>query len=86
QLGRALELGGQRTSEEWNGEAERLGVLRQELNGLVEALHQRHANGLTVYDAIGTCIPHAGREASPMYWPDAQAHDEKDLERLREAA
>ncbi|CAB3626284.1 DUF3320 domain-containing protein [Achromobacter dolens] len=86
QLGRALELGGQRTSEEWNREAERLGVLRQELNGLVEALHQRHANGLTVYDAIGTCIQHAGREASPMYWPDAQAHDEKDLERLREAA
>lgn len=86
QLGRALELGGQRTSDEWNREAERLAVLRQELNGLVEALHQRHGNGLTVYDAIGTCIQHAGEEPSPLSWPDAQAHGENDLAQLREAA
>ncbi|MGE4404026.1 DUF3320 domain-containing protein [Pseudomonas sp.] len=86
QLGQALELGSQRTSEQWNREAERLGVLRQALNGLVQALHQRHPNGLTVYDAIGTSIRHAGQEASPMFWPDAQSHDEKDLARLREAA
>lgn len=86
QLGRALELGAQRTSDEWNREAERLAVLRQELNGLVEALHQRHANGLTVYDAIGTCIQHTGEEPSPLYWPDAQAHGEDELAQLREAA
>ena len=86
QLGKALELGSQRTSEEWNREAERLGVLRQELNGLVEALHQRHDNGLTVYDAIGTSIQHAGQEPSPMFWPDAQAHGEKELAQLRETA
>ena len=84
QLGKALELGSQRTSEEWNREAERLGVLRQELNGLVEALHQRHDNGLTVYDAIGTSIQHAGQAPSPMFWPDAQAHGEKELAQLRE--
>jgi len=86
QLGKALELGSQRTSEEWSREAERLGVLRQELNGLVEALHQRHDNGLTVYDAIGTSIQHAGQEPSPMFWPDAQAHGEKELAQLRETA
>ena len=86
QLGRALELGGQRTSDEWNREAERLAALRQELNGLVEALHQRHGNGLTVYDAIGTCIQHAGEEPSPLFWPDAQAHGEDELAQLREAA
>lgn len=86
QLGKALELGSQRTGEEWSREAERLGVLRQELNGLVEALHQRHDNGLTVYDAIGTSIQHAGQEPSPMFWPDAQAHGEKELAQLRETA
>ncbi|MCH1997764.1 DUF4011 domain-containing protein, partial [Achromobacter xylosoxidans] len=86
QLGRALELGGQRNSDEWNREAERLAALRQELNGLVQALHQRHGNGLTVYDAIGTCIQHAGEEPSPLSWPDAQAHGEDELAQLREAA
>lgn len=86
QLGRALELGGQRSSDEWNREAERLAALRQELNGLVQALHQRHGNGLTVYDAIGTCIQHSGEEPSPLSWPDAQAHGEDELAQLREAA
>jgi len=86
QLGKALELGGQRTSEDWQREAERLAVLRQDLNGLVDALHFLHPNGLTVYDAIGTSIQHAGQEPSPMYWPDAQAHGYDDLAQLREAA
>lgn len=86
QLGKALDHGGQRGSDDWAREAERLGALRQELNGLVDALHAEHPNGLTVFDAIGTCIQHAGREPSPMSWPDTQAHGRKELSQLRETA
>lgn len=86
QLGRALDLSGQRTSDDWAREAERLSVLRQDLNGLVDALHHEHANGLTVYDAIGTCIQNAGKDPSRMAWADAAAHQRKDLAQLRETA
>ncbi|QVQ24415.1 DUF3320 domain-containing protein [Achromobacter deleyi] len=86
QLGKALDHSGQRTSDDWAREAERLAVLRQELNGLVDALHHEYPNGLTVYDAIGTCIENAGKEPSPMSWPDAAAHERKEFARLREAA
>ena len=40
QLGKALAITGERTASDWAREAERLGHLRQELNGLVDALHK----------------------------------------------
>lgn len=84
QLGKSLEAGGQRTAEDWAREAERLAQLRQELNGLVDALHRQHACGLTVFEAMGTCIEHAGQTPSPMPWADPLAHSRDDLDRLRE--
>ncbi|MBZ0123326.1 MAG: DUF4011 domain-containing protein, partial [Roseovarius sp.] len=84
QLGKSLEMGGQRTAEDWVREAERLAQLRQELNGLVDALHRQHANGLTAFEAIGTCIEHDGEEPSPMPWTDPLAHCRDDLDKLRE--
>lgn len=86
QLGKALELGGRRTAEDWAREAERLATLRQELNGLVDSLHRVHLNGLTIFDAIGTCIQHSGREPAPMPWSDASTHGREELDRLRETA
>ncbi|WP_186251772.1 DUF3320 domain-containing protein [Burkholderia gladioli] len=84
QLGSALDFQGQRTTEEWNREAQRLGQLRSDLNTLVEALHHPHRNGLTAHEAIGTCIQHSGEEASVLPWTDASIHDPEDLEQLRE--
>jgi very-short-patch-repair endonuclease len=86
QLGKALDFNGQRTNSDWNREAERLGELREDLNGLVDALHHVHPNGLTVYQAIGTCIEHSGWDAAPMPWSDPLTHDFDALERLRETA
>lgn len=86
QLGQALEFGGQRTADEWTREAERLASLRQELNALVASLHQEHPAGLTVYDAIGSCIENGGREPSPMPWPDALTHTREQLDKLRETS
>lgn len=86
QLGKALDITGQRTASDWAREAERLGQLRQELNSLVESLHKSHPSGLTVYEAIGTCIEHTGEEPSAMPWTDALAHSEEQLDKLRETA
>ena len=87
-LGATLDIAAQKPSEEWQREADRLGALRQSLNGLVDALHRVYPNGLTVFDAIGTCIAAQGRDdaapASPMPWPDAQVHDREALNALRE--
>lgn len=84
QLGAALTAPGHRSSEEWNLDAERLARLRQELNGYVQALHKRHANGLTPFDAIGLCIANAGAEPSAMPWAQADSHNAGELQTLRE--
>lgn len=85
QLGRALDVGGQKTATEWTREAERLGALRQDLNLLVASLHREYGSGLTVFNAIGTCIQHTGELPSEMPWSDASTHDQNSLDALREA-
>jgi len=86
QLGTSLDIGGQRTADDWGREAERLAQLRQELNGLVDALHREYPNGLTVFEATGTCIGHIGAPAAVMPWTDALTHSREDLDKLRETA
>ena len=86
QLGQALEAVGERTESDWSREAERLGQLRQELNGLVGALHLEYPNGLTPFGAIGTCIIGAAEKPSQMPWPDAMTHDREQLDELRETS
>jgi very-short-patch-repair endonuclease len=86
QLGSSLGISGQRTADDWGREAERLALLRQELNGLVDALHREYPNGLTVFEATGTCISHIGAPVATMPWTDALTHYREDLDRLRETA
>lgn len=86
QLGSALDMAGQRTADDWSREAERLAQLRQDLNGLVDALHQSYPNGLTVFDAVGTCLGNAGKEPSAMPWADAMTHKRSELDKLRESS
>lgn len=86
QLGKALDVSGTKTASEWEREAERLTVLRMELNGLVDALHREHPNGLDVFSAIGTCIANTGTPPSAMTWSDPNTHSHADLEKLRETS
>ena len=86
QLGQALDITGERTAGDWAREADRLGQLRQDLNGLVDALHRLYPNGLTTFSAIGTCIQSSGKEASTMPWADAFAHSREQLDGLRETS
>jgi hypothetical protein len=86
QLGKALDITAERTASDWAREAERLGQLRQDLNGLVDALHKAYPNGLTAFSAIGTCIQFSGKTPSTMSWPDAFTHSEEQLDGLRETS
>lgn len=86
QLGTALEAATSRTVKEWDMEAERLGALRQELNGVATALHRIYPNDLTVFEAIGTCIKYGSKRPASMGWADANAHTRPALEGLRETA
>ncbi|MBB3220134.1 DUF3320 domain-containing protein [Pseudoduganella umbonata] len=86
QLGIALDAAGTRGVREWELEATRLATLRAELNGLAVALHRLHPNDLTVFDAIGTCIAHAGERPAPFAWPDPDAHTRTELEAWRETS
>lgn len=84
QLGQSLDFKGAKTSSEWEREAERLAVLRQELNGIVQALHREHRNGLTVYQATGTAIQYGRWKPASMPWINVETHDCQDLDALRE--
>lgn len=86
QLGKALDIAPERTASDWAREAERLGQLRQDLNGLVVALHKAYPNGLTVFSAISTCIQFSGKVPSTMPWADAFTHSESELDGLRETS
>jgi very-short-patch-repair endonuclease len=86
QLGKALDITAERTASDWAREAEQLGQLRQELNGLVNALHRSYLNGLTAFSAVGTCIQFSGKEPSPMPWADALTHSREQLDELRETS
>nr|WP_145545248.1 DUF3320 domain-containing protein [Variovorax boronicumulans] len=86
QLGKALEVGGAKTENEWSREAERLASLRRELNGVVDSLHREHPNGLSAYEAIGTCLERHGQPCSDMPWTDPNTHGHDELDRLRELA
>jgi very-short-patch-repair endonuclease len=83
QLGTALEAAGTRTVRDWELEAERLWALRQDLNGVAEALHRVHRNELTIYDAIGTTVGHRSWRPAHMHFASLDAHSRAELDALR---
>lgn len=83
QLGQALNFAGAHTPTDWEREANRLAALRQELNTLVQLLHQRGANDLTVYDATGLAILRREWIPADMPWTDPDVHDRAGLDSLR---
>lgn len=86
QLEEALQQAGTRPAADWEREAQKLAALRDALNGVVRALHRRHQNGLTVFQATGSVVGAADQTPSAFDWDDADAHDDAALDRLRECA
>src|SRR5690554_269385 len=71
----------------WQAEAERLKQLRDSLNQVVNALHKRRRNGLSAHYAIGIKVRDGDlAEKVKLSWPNADYHDETQLEELREMA
>lgn len=63
-----------------------LSGLRDELNGLVAALHGRRENGLSAYEAFGGVIAAGGGPAPfALAWPDHRGHSPETLAALRRA-
>ncbi len=83
QFGQSLEAVGAQSSEAWGREAEGLASLRQELNGVANALHKEHGNGLTVFDATGTAIAYQHWSPAAFGWTAASQHSYSELEELR---
>ena len=87
QLGRAWKPEGSKTSEDWQKEANRLLVLRDQLNSLVNRLHLRRKNGLSAHYAIGVKIRDEELASRTAFsWQSPDQHTELQLDQLRTAA
>jgi very-short-patch-repair endonuclease len=78
QLRTSWESGAPVDDSEWVAVNERLRLRRDQLNLYVDALHRRHANGLTPYLALGTALKNRQQHAPKLSWPSRDAHDEGD--------
>lgn len=84
QLEKAWEASGAVDAEAWRMEAKRLRILRDQLNGYVERLHQRHGNGMTIFEAIGRVVDGEDVPALGLSWSGPNIHDAAAMEALRE--
>lgn len=74
-------------SETWEHEAERLRVLRDQLNKVVDHLHMPRRNGMTAHRAIGIKVrDEALASRVTLSWSSSDYHDEARLTAMREAA
>lgn len=86
QLQKAWESSGSIDQSTWQGEAERLKRLRDELSIYVERLHFRYANGWSIFDAIGRVV--GGESCTPLRfsWPSASTHGAAQMAAFRDVA
>ena len=83
-LRKSLYIGSAATSSDWEIEIDRIAKLRADLNGLVNALHRVHPNGLTVRSALDCVISKKGWPVIAMQLPNLDALDQRGLAALRE--
>jgi hypothetical protein len=84
QLKKTLDIAAQAEPEQWKREAETLARLRNELNGLVRALHKTYPNGLTVRGAIDIAIKHDAWPAASVNLPSVDVLTAADIDKYRE--
>lgn len=82
-LQQAWEARGELDTAAWKAEAERIRVLREQLNTYVERMHHVHLNGLTLHGAIGLIVGGSANPKLGLAWPHMASHGLEDLEQLR---
>lgn len=83
QLDSSLSAASQQPAKGWEAEAARIARLRRDLNDYVHTLHEEHSNGLTVFGALATTVSRPGWQGCRFEWPQADAHDQVQLEGLQ---
>lgn len=86
QLDRAWDVSDALSAEEWEREAARLQTLRSRLNQLVEVLHRRRSNGLSLHQAIGRVVRDHGPQTPRLAWPFTTEHDASQYGQLLDIA
>lgn len=73
-------------AQDWETEAARLKDLRDRLNSVVDRLHLRRRNGLTVHHAIGIKVRDAALASRISFsWSNSAQHDEVGFRAMRDA-
>jgi very-short-patch-repair endonuclease len=75
QLDRAWDVSEALSAEEWEREAARLQTLRSRLNQLVDVLHRRWDNGLTLHQSIGRVVRDHSAQTPRLAWETGTQHD-----------
>jgi hypothetical protein len=75
QLDRAWDVSEALSAEEWEREAARLQTLRSRLNQLVEVLHRRWDNGLTLHQSIGRVVRDHSAQTPRLAWETGTQHN-----------
>ncbi len=85
QLRNAWDLHQSAKAEAWEREAERLRILRDQLNRVVDRLHIPRRNGMTAHYAIGVKVRDENLASRVIFsWPSADQHDKDRLDAMRE--
>lgn len=86
QLRNAWEHAQEKKAETWEREAEKLLVLRDQLNRVVDRLHLPRHNGMTAHHAIGVKVRDEALAVRVAFsWPRADQHNEAQLDSMRDA-
>ncbi len=90
QLEKAWRNRGHLTTAQWEAEAERLRVVRERLNGLVQALHAPGTSGISARQAIAVACASPFAESVVLDWPRSLSSDRvtspESLEQLADVA
>src|SRR5450830_1695543 len=86
QLDRAWDVRDGLSSEDWEREAHKLQTLRVRLNQMVEVLHRRWHNGLSLHQAIGRVVRDHVPSTPRLAWPAGTEHDRIEYNALLDIA
>lgn len=86
QLERAWDTRELLSAEEWSAEAKQVQRLRDKLNSVVNLLHKRWSNGLSIHQAMGRVIRYGSPSIPRLNWPNGVTHDLPAMIQMRDVA